>query len=251
MPWRGWLEHSRCERGAPHDAARLAGGQPGGALSRARGAFVTVVLAQGVSNSFPVFLLPLSEDLGGRRSLSAAVFSAHNLVMGLVGTVVDPLSPAPARAGSAGMAPVGVRPAFRSDAGRARPHRRRADRGRLPRSELRRRAWGHHLRESRGVGHRTVARRRDLRRHRKLPAGVRGVDRGAVDRGGHVRGRRPEPASRPGRALWAAVRSARRASARLPPNGCRAPGAGDSPARIRGSWRGPSGRSRAWWRAAR
>jgi MFS family permease len=55
------------------------------------GAFVTVVLAQGVSNSFPVFLLPISDDLGGLRSLSAAVFSAHNLVMGLVGTVVDAL----------------------------------------------------------------------------------------------------------------------------------------------------------------
>jgi MFS family permease len=55
------------------------------------GAFVTVVLAQGVSNSFPVFLLPISDELGGLRSLSAAVFSAHNLVMGLVGTVVDAL----------------------------------------------------------------------------------------------------------------------------------------------------------------
>src|SRR5262249_54695553 len=55
------------------------------------GAFVTVVLAQGLSNSFPVFLLPISDDLGGLRSLSAAVYSAHNLVMGLVGTVVDGL----------------------------------------------------------------------------------------------------------------------------------------------------------------
>ena len=55
------------------------------------GAFVTVVLAQGLSNSFPVFLLPISADLGGLRSLSAAVFSAHNLVMGLVGTIVDAL----------------------------------------------------------------------------------------------------------------------------------------------------------------
>ena len=55
------------------------------------GAFLTVVLAQGLSNSFPVFLLPISDELGGLRSLSAAVFSAHNLVMGLVGTVVDAL----------------------------------------------------------------------------------------------------------------------------------------------------------------
>jgi MFS family permease len=73
MP-RGWLAASREAR-----------------FRALAGAFVTVVLAQGVSNSFPVFLLPLSEDLGGLRSLSAAVFSAHNLVMGLVGTVVDPL----------------------------------------------------------------------------------------------------------------------------------------------------------------
>jgi len=55
------------------------------------GAFVTVVLAQGLSNSFPVFLLPISDELGGLRSLSAAVYSAHNLVMGLVATVVDAL----------------------------------------------------------------------------------------------------------------------------------------------------------------
>lgn len=55
------------------------------------GAFLTVVLAQGLSNSFPVFLLPISDELGGLRSQSAAVFSAHNLVMGLVGTVVDAL----------------------------------------------------------------------------------------------------------------------------------------------------------------
>jgi MFS family permease len=55
------------------------------------GAFVTVVLAQGLSNSFPVFLLPISDDLGGLRSLSAAVYSVHNLVTGLVGTVVDAL----------------------------------------------------------------------------------------------------------------------------------------------------------------
>ena len=55
------------------------------------GAFATVVLAQGLSNSFPVFLLPLSDELGGLRSVAAAAFSMHNLVMGLVGTVVDAL----------------------------------------------------------------------------------------------------------------------------------------------------------------
>jgi MFS family permease len=50
-----------------------------------------VVLAQGLSNCFPVFLLPLSTELGGLRSVSAGAFSLHNLVMGLVGTVVDAL----------------------------------------------------------------------------------------------------------------------------------------------------------------
>mgnify|MGYP003694364487 CR=1 FL=1 len=43
--------------------------------SAAPARFVTVVLAQGLSNSFPVFLLPISDELGGLRSLSAAVFS--------------------------------------------------------------------------------------------------------------------------------------------------------------------------------
>jgi MFS family permease len=70
-----------------------------GWLARAReprwqalaGAFATVVLAQGLSNSFPVFLLPVAADVGGLRSLLAGVFSLHNLVMGLVGTGVDAL----------------------------------------------------------------------------------------------------------------------------------------------------------------
>src|SRR5262245_59788744 len=55
------------------------------------GAFVTVVLAQGLSNCFPVFLVPLADEVGGLRSLLAAVYSVHNLAMGLVGTVVDAL----------------------------------------------------------------------------------------------------------------------------------------------------------------
>jgi MFS family permease len=55
------------------------------------GAFATVVLSQGLSNCFPVFLLPLSTELGGLRSVSAGAFSVHNLVMGLAGTVVDAL----------------------------------------------------------------------------------------------------------------------------------------------------------------
>ena len=53
--------------------------------------FVMVVFVQGVSNSFSVFLLPLSGELGGLRSLAAAAFSVHNLVVGLVATVVDGL----------------------------------------------------------------------------------------------------------------------------------------------------------------
>jgi MFS family permease len=54
-------------------------------------AFAMLVLGQGLTNSFPVFLLPLAEEMGGLRSLAAAVFSAHNLVVGLVATVVDAL----------------------------------------------------------------------------------------------------------------------------------------------------------------
>jgi MFS family permease len=50
-----------------------------------------VVLVQGASNSFSVFLLPLSAELGGLRSVAAAAFSVHNLATGLVATVVDRL----------------------------------------------------------------------------------------------------------------------------------------------------------------
>jgi MFS family permease len=53
--------------------------------------FTMVVLVQGVSSSFSVFLLPLSAELGGLRSVAAAAFSAHNLATGLTATVVDGL----------------------------------------------------------------------------------------------------------------------------------------------------------------
>ena len=53
--------------------------------------FLMVVLVQGVTNSFSIFLLPLSDELGGLRSVAAAAFSVHNLVVGLVATVVDRL----------------------------------------------------------------------------------------------------------------------------------------------------------------
>ena len=53
--------------------------------------FLMVVLVQGISNSFSVFLLPLSDELGGLRSAAAAAFSIHNLAVGLVATVVDRL----------------------------------------------------------------------------------------------------------------------------------------------------------------
>jgi MFS family permease len=53
--------------------------------------FLMVVLVQGISNSFSVFLLPLSDELGGFRSAAAAAFSVHNLAVGLVATVVDRL----------------------------------------------------------------------------------------------------------------------------------------------------------------
>jgi MFS family permease len=51
--------------------------------------FLMVVLVQGISSSFSVFLLPISDDLGGFRSAAAAAFSVHNLAVGLVATVVD------------------------------------------------------------------------------------------------------------------------------------------------------------------
>lgn len=53
--------------------------------------FLMVVLVQGVSNSFSVFLLPLSAELGGLRSAAAAAFSVHNLAVGLMAMVVDGL----------------------------------------------------------------------------------------------------------------------------------------------------------------
>ncbi|HEY7601609.1 MAG TPA: hypothetical protein VIB60_03795, partial [Methylomirabilota bacterium] len=53
--------------------------------------FLMVVLVQGISSSFSVFLLPLSVELGGLRSAAAAAFSVHNLAVGLVATVVDRL----------------------------------------------------------------------------------------------------------------------------------------------------------------
>ena len=53
--------------------------------------FLMMVLVQGVSNSFSVFLLPLSVELGGFRSAAAAAYSVHNLAVGLMATVVDGL----------------------------------------------------------------------------------------------------------------------------------------------------------------
>lgn len=53
--------------------------------------FVTVVLVQGATYSFPVFLVPLAREFGGLRGVAAAAFSLHNLVVGLAATVVDPL----------------------------------------------------------------------------------------------------------------------------------------------------------------
>lgn len=55
------------------------------------GSFVTVVVVYGTTYSFPVFLLSLTRELGGLRGLAAAAFALHNLVVGLVATVVDPL----------------------------------------------------------------------------------------------------------------------------------------------------------------
>jgi MFS family permease len=54
-------------------------------------AFTTLVLVQGATFTFPVFLVPLTQDFGGLRGMAAAAFSLHNLVVGLVATAVDPL----------------------------------------------------------------------------------------------------------------------------------------------------------------
>ena len=53
--------------------------------------FATLVLVQGATFTFPVFLVPLSREFGGLRGVAAAAFSLHNLVVGLTATVVDPL----------------------------------------------------------------------------------------------------------------------------------------------------------------
>jgi MFS family permease len=53
--------------------------------------FVTLVLVQGATFTFPVFLVPLTREFGGLRGVAAAAFSLHNLVVGLTATVVDPL----------------------------------------------------------------------------------------------------------------------------------------------------------------
>src|SRR5262249_44722017 len=51
----------------------------------------TLVLVQGATFTFPVFLVPLTAAFGGLRGTAAAAFSLHNLVVGLTATVVDPL----------------------------------------------------------------------------------------------------------------------------------------------------------------
>ncbi|HLE44348.1 MAG TPA: MFS transporter [Methylomirabilota bacterium] len=53
--------------------------------------FVTLVLVQGATFTFPVFLVPLTREFGGLRGVAAAAFSLHNLVVGVIATVVDPL----------------------------------------------------------------------------------------------------------------------------------------------------------------
>ncbi len=55
------------------------------------GSFATLVLVQGATYSFPVFLVPLAAEFGGQRGLVAAAFSLHNLVVGLTATAVGPL----------------------------------------------------------------------------------------------------------------------------------------------------------------
>jgi MFS family permease len=53
--------------------------------------FTSLVLVQGATFTFPVFLVPLTAEFGGLRGAAALAFSLHNLVVGLVATAVDPL----------------------------------------------------------------------------------------------------------------------------------------------------------------
>jgi MFS family permease len=53
--------------------------------------FTTLVLVQGATFTFPVFLVPLTVEFGGLRGVAAAAFSLHNLVVGFTATAVDPL----------------------------------------------------------------------------------------------------------------------------------------------------------------
>lgn len=54
-------------------------------------AFVTLVLVQGATYTFPIFLVALSREFGGLRGMAALAFSLHNLAVGLTATAVDPL----------------------------------------------------------------------------------------------------------------------------------------------------------------
>lgn len=53
--------------------------------------FVTLVLVQGSTYAFPVFLVLLAAEFGGPRALAAAAFSLHNLAVGLTAIAVDPV----------------------------------------------------------------------------------------------------------------------------------------------------------------
>lgn len=53
--------------------------------------FLTLVLVQGVTLSFPVFLLPLAREFGGSRGLAALAFSVQSVATGVVATGVDHL----------------------------------------------------------------------------------------------------------------------------------------------------------------
>ncbi|MGH7320512.1 MAG: MFS transporter [Candidatus Rokuibacteriota bacterium] len=53
--------------------------------------FLTLVLVQGATYTFPVFLVPLATEFGGLRGVAAAAFSLHNLAVGFTATAVDPL----------------------------------------------------------------------------------------------------------------------------------------------------------------
>ncbi len=231
--------------------------------------FVTLVLVQGATFTFPVFLIPLTREFGGLRGVAAAAFSLHNLVVGLTATVVDPLMRTIRRAPDLRGRRAGSRRRARAErdgdlvprahlvvqrAGRPRrgaPGQRRADRDAeslVPDRARHRRGTGAvrhgdrhvHLRPAQRAPHRALGWRGAFL---SLGAGSRAPSLADQRAGGRGPGRGPGRcgAARPGRRP---SRGSRRSSGPL--------GSGASPRpsssrRSRTSWSPPT-RWRTWWR---